>query len=246
MIVLDSTTRSLQIILSGAKNTTDAPWVASYEDVYPNVQPSGITRNAGSQNGTTNGVAAVTILSSPGGGSTAPARLLNNFSMANADAAAITPTIQYVDSTGSVTRKCFGPLTLQVNETLCYEDRMGWQVLDANGNLKTTPGTASSTADSKATSAGTAASTASSAASLANTVATSSGISASVASSAASLAGTKADSAGVSASVASSAASLANTKADSDGLAASQASSAASLADSKGSNAQSRLTSAGK
>lgn len=171
MIALDTTTRSLQVVLAGAKNTNDCPWTASYEDVAVAVQPQGNVAVAGLQQGTTNGATAVTILpanpqaaapaGSPPATGTLYFRRLKSFNLSNADLAAITVTVQFNDTTGSVTRKVFGPLTLQVNESLFYEDGSGWAALDANGNTKTTSGSAaSSTADSKAVSAAAVGSTA--------------------------------------------------------------------------------------
>ena len=64
MIVLDSTTRSLAIVLSGAKNTNDCPFVASYYD--ENLTPNFAAPTASSNPATTNGTTGVTPSSTAG------------------------------------------------------------------------------------------------------------------------------------------------------------------------------------
>jgi hypothetical protein len=130
MIVLDTSTRSLTIVLAGAKNTNDAPFVASYVD-----EPVGSTSSkaaASSNPSTTNGVTAVTVMSAPG---LAPGwrRRLVSFNLNNADLAAITLSIGYVDvSTTYVVFKC----TLQTLEQLVYEEGFGFRAYDSNGAEK--------------------------------------------------------------------------------------------------------------
>lgn len=245
MLILDTPTRSLEVILAAAKQTSDCPWQASYENTPTSrVAHSQIPQDMRNAIGVTNGVAAVTIMAGHGLLGAGFGRMLRSFTLANADTIPQSVTIRLNDN--GTTRAVIGPMTLDVNETLSYEETgRGWHVLDVAGSIKTTPDAGNLAATSKANSAAATVSTASSAASLANSLGASDGLAASVASSAASLSGSKADSDGLAASTASSAASLANTKATSAGTSASVASSAASLADSKGSNAQSRALSAG-
>lgn len=130
MIVLDTSARSLQIVLSGAKNTNDAPFVASYYD--ENLTPNFATPTASATPGTTNGVTAVTIMPAQG---LAPGwrRRLKSFNLNNADLAAITLSIQYVD--GATTYNLY-KITLQTLEQLVYEDGYGFSALDSGGAIK--------------------------------------------------------------------------------------------------------------
>lgn len=131
MILLDTVNRKLQVILAGAKTTSDCPWVASYADIGQ----SGFTMSgANSATGNTNGVTAVDTVASPAASTT---RQLKFFSLFNADTAAITPMIRYNDN-GTIYKVVAG--TLQVSETLAYNAENGWSVYDATGSLKTTVG----------------------------------------------------------------------------------------------------------
>ena len=147
MIVLDTTTGSLQIVLAGAKNTNDCPFVANYLD-----EPVGSTslKPAGSCNpGTTNGTTAVTIVPATG---LAPGwrRRLLSFNLNNADLAAVTVSIQYVDGATTYTLyKCI----LQTLEQLQYEEGFGFTTVDVNGAQKS-QAAATSSATSTAQAAG--------------------------------------------------------------------------------------------
>lgn len=159
MIVLNTQTRSLQVVLAGAKNTNDAPFVANWID-YPNSPAAGAAGEVpGATPGTTNGVTAVTIMAAPG---MYPqySRKLKSFNLNNADLAAITVSILYNDNgTTYALFKCI----LQTLEQLTYEDGFGFEALDANGAIKSqaaATSSATSLAQSSADSAGTRASVA--------------------------------------------------------------------------------------
>lgn len=135
MIILDTTARSLQILLSGAKTTNDCPFVSSWVDITSSTSaylPSALPSN-------TNGVTAVTIGSAPASGHTIQ---MKSFLVKNADTVASTFTIRYVYS--GPTNADVITVALQVNESLIYEDANGWYVLDSTGAIKTsvasTPG----------------------------------------------------------------------------------------------------------
>lgn len=149
MIVLNSATRSLKIVLAGAKNTNDCPFVASYVD-YPNSPNVGGAGEVPASNpGNTNGVTAVTIMDTP---ASYPnySRKLKSFNLNNADLAAVTVSIQYVDSAGST--YVLAKYTLQTLEQLSYEDGYGFEVLDPNGAIKSqAAATSSATSTAQAT-----------------------------------------------------------------------------------------------
>lgn len=151
MIALDLSTRSFSAVLSGAKSTVDASFVCTFVDEA--VTPNGISAPtvANSQVGTTNGVTAVTLVSAPASG-VGYRRRVKSLNLFNADNAAITITLQIVDTAGSVTTK-FQQITLQTLEMLNYEEGFGFETLDVNGAQKSQVGqtsSATSTADSKA------------------------------------------------------------------------------------------------
>lgn len=150
MIVLDNNTRSLQVVLAGAKNTNDCPFVASYLDEP--VSSTSAKAAASSNPNNTNGVTAVTILAAPGLAPSWRRRLLS-FNLNNADLAAITVSIQYNDN--GTTYNLY-KATLQTLEQLQYEEGYGFTCVDANGAAKSqaaATSSATSTAQLLATSA---------------------------------------------------------------------------------------------
>jgi hypothetical protein len=128
MIILDATTKSLQIKLGAAKTTNDLPFSTSYIDT------TGSSTTPGEQDGTSNGTTAVTVVGSP---ASATQRLVKSINIQNADTVASTVTVIY--NNNSTLRNVF-IATLAVGDQLIYEDGHGWSCLDSNGNLKTTGG----------------------------------------------------------------------------------------------------------
>lgn len=119
MILLDTTTRKLQVVLAGAKVTNDSPWVASYVDI---AQSGFAMTGANSATGNSNGVTAVDIVAVPAASTT---RQLKYFSLLNADTAAITVTIQYNDN---ATIRKMVTFILAVGQSLVYNAESGWIV----------------------------------------------------------------------------------------------------------------------
>lgn len=128
MILLDATTRKLQVLLAGALATNNSPWCASYADIATTTFAMSA---AASQLGNTNGVTAVDVLSAP---AASTSRQLKYFNLFNADTAAITATVRYNDNGTLYT---LVKVTLAVGEQLVYNQEAGWQIFDAAGNLKT-------------------------------------------------------------------------------------------------------------
>lgn len=124
MILLDTTTRKLELLLGGTVTTNQLPFVASYVDLTTT------TFTPASNAGQTNNASAVTLVDVP---ASSTQRQLKFLSIYNADTAAATVTIRLNDN--STLRKIF-VTTLAVGDTLLYADG-GWSAIDTNGKLKT-------------------------------------------------------------------------------------------------------------
>lgn len=200
MQFLDTIFKSYQIVLSAPETANKLPWEANWERYTPS-GVSGPDTSPVSQGGLTNGVTAVQVVPPPPNSN--QQLRLRNFLMSNADTAAATVLWQKVSTaTSPAVTRTLAQFVLQINETLQYNDNDGWQVLDANGEVKNSNtsslntaqstavsgGLTSSTAQSTATSNGTASSTATSVgliASQANSVSTSAGLASSASTSSA-------------------------------------------------------------
>ena len=125
MIVLDTTTRKLQVKLAGAKATNDSPVVATYVDVTTT------TYTPGSSNGATNGTTELDIVGVPGASTQRQVKLV---SVQNADTAAIELSVIYNDNG---TQRVMWKGTLAVGDNLLYTDGRGFNLYDSSGQLKT-------------------------------------------------------------------------------------------------------------
>ncbi len=121
MILLDTTTRSLEVLLSGSVGA-QAPWVAAWVDLV------GFT--PGALTGVTNNAVAVTVVPAPAG---VEKRQIKSFYLRNSDPSAIRVTLRYNDN--GTTRTLWTP-TLAPGDTLQFVDGDGFKVLDQNGNVK--------------------------------------------------------------------------------------------------------------
>jgi len=88
-IVLDTTTKKLQLILSAAPATTQPDWVVNYADANP---PAFVE---GSSGGTANGTTAVDIVASP---AASTRRVVSEVTVYNADTATVTAILRYNDN----------------------------------------------------------------------------------------------------------------------------------------------------
>lgn len=129
MIILDSTSRSIKIVLDAAKTTNDMPVVVSYGE---RPQTTGIfVSNTKLTN--SNGVTATEICAAPTASSLI--REVFHISVQNADTASKTVTINLVDTSTSY------PLfksVMAAADQLIYTTNSGWQLFDSSGNLKQT------------------------------------------------------------------------------------------------------------
>ncbi len=123
---LDTTTKSLELLLAGAITTNHVVYTVDYGQVANDNSTSAPKEG----NGVDNGGTAVTMVAAPGSNLV---REVLHLTVYNADTVAATVTIQVNDNTTK--RVCFKCI-LQTLESLSYESFSGWRVLDVNGNLK--------------------------------------------------------------------------------------------------------------
>jgi hypothetical protein len=111
MIVLDSTVKSLEIILAGSVTTNQLPYVLSYVDLLSTDQS---VSSVGSNDGVTNNGTAVSVLAAPAASHTRQVKFL---SVQNADTVPATLTVQYNDN---ATKRTIVKVTLAVGDNLVY------------------------------------------------------------------------------------------------------------------------------
>lgn len=126
MIILDTTTRKLQLKLSGAVTTNELPWVASYTDITV----SAFTPAA--SNGVTTGATAIDIVGVPGASTQ---RQVKFISVQNADTVAAEVSIIYNDN-GTLRTVWKG--ILAIGDNLQYLDSKGFVVITSSGQIKNT------------------------------------------------------------------------------------------------------------
>jgi len=113
MIILDATTKSLELTLGGAPATTQLPFVLAYVDRLTSDQS---VSAVGSTDGVTNSGTAVTVLAAPAAGHT---RQVTALTVPNVDTAVATVTLQY-NNAGTVRR--IAKVALDVGDNWIYED----------------------------------------------------------------------------------------------------------------------------
>ena len=135
MFNLDTTTRSIEVLLGGAVATNQLPIVASYADselpAYASFADLRLAQETQATNQTaTNNTSVVTAVAAPGSGDQ---RRLKYLSVYNADTAEAIPTVRLNDN--GTTRILAKP-TLAVGDTLYYVEGIGFYVMDTNGAMK--------------------------------------------------------------------------------------------------------------
>ncbi len=123
MIVLDTTSKSITIVMSGAAATTNPSFTAAYAD------NNGTTFTEGANDGVLNGTTPVTVVAAP---AASTRRIINTITVENNDTAAVTITVGYLN-TGNT--RVIVNVTLQVGDTWTTNG-----AYDNNGNLKQTSG----------------------------------------------------------------------------------------------------------
>lgn len=123
MLILDATTKTIEVDLAGAVTTTELPIVAVFVDVTTT------TYTPGSSDAITTGATAVTAVAAPGAATQRQVKLLTIY---NADAVAAVVTVQLNNNT---TIRPIVIITLAVGSTLVYTDGEGWRVINAAGEV---------------------------------------------------------------------------------------------------------------
>jgi hypothetical protein len=124
MIVLDTTSKSITIVMSGAAATTNPSYTTAYAD------NNGTSFTEGASDGVLNGTTAVTVVSAP---ASSTRRIVNTITVENNDTAAVTITVGYLNTAST---RVLAKVTLQVGDTWTTNG-----AYDTNGNLKQTMGT---------------------------------------------------------------------------------------------------------
>ena len=128
MLVLDTTTKSISVAMSGAATTTNPSYITAYSD------DTGTAFTEGSSDGALNGTSAVTVVSAP---AASTRRLIKTIYITNIDTVANTITVSYNDNS---TLRTIVKVTLQVGDTWSTDG-----TTDTNGSLKTVAGLVSLT-----------------------------------------------------------------------------------------------------
>ena len=127
MLILDTTTRSLQIVLAAAPAANQLPFVASYVDMS---QSAPALTAVNTNTGTTNSTTAVTLVAAP---AASTSRQIKYLSIQNQDTTSSTVTVEYNDN-GTLRVIC--TFLLAPNNTLVYSGDGGWKTLDSFGGIK--------------------------------------------------------------------------------------------------------------
>lgn len=123
-MILDATTKTIELILGAAATTNAMPVTVDYVDLTTT------TTLAGSSDTQSNGTTAVTIVAAP---AASTQRKVNALTVFNADTASKVVTIRL---NNNATLRNIISVTLQVGDTIGYSDTGGWYLLDSDGNLK--------------------------------------------------------------------------------------------------------------
>jgi len=132
-MILDATTKSIEIDLDGAVAANQLPVFVSYADHTASAFTPGASDTQ------TNNTTAVTIVAAP---ASATQRQVKNITVYNADTAAAVVTIQ-LNNDGTL--RTLVKVTLDPGDTLIYDYGLGWKVLDSTGAMKALAGEHAST-----------------------------------------------------------------------------------------------------
>lgn len=124
MLVLDSTTDTLEVDLLAAHTTNALPFFVSYRDITPSAY------TPGNQFGNSNGTTDVVLCSAP---AASTQRVIDHILIRNADTVSHTVTVRFVDNT---TEYNVYQAIIASGDMLQYNDGQGWTVLSNNGSLK--------------------------------------------------------------------------------------------------------------
>ena len=124
LLILDATTKSIEVAMSGAAATTNPDFTAAWAD------NTGSVFTEGASDGALNGTSAVTLVAAP---AAATRRTIKTITIENKDTAAVTLTISYNNNS---TLRTIAVVTLNIGDTWTTDG-----TFDTNGSLKQTLGT---------------------------------------------------------------------------------------------------------
>lgn len=127
-MILDTTTRKLQILLGAAVAANQLPVTVDY------VQFTSTTTTPALQLSTTNNTTAVDILPAP---ASSTQRKVNFISIVNKDTDFVNVTVRLDDN--GTTYNYVSSMVLAPNCTLQFTDTRGWSIIDSNGNILIAP-----------------------------------------------------------------------------------------------------------
>ena len=134
LFILDATTKSIEVAMSGAPATTNPDFTAAWAD------DTGSAFTEGSTDGALNGTSAVTLVAAP---AAATRRVIKSLTIENKDTAAVTITVSY---NNNGTLRTIVKVTLNVGDTWTLNG-----AYDTNGSLKQTLGTVNLTSGATGT-----------------------------------------------------------------------------------------------
>ena len=105
ILVLDATTKSIVVAMSGAAATTNPDFTSAYGD------DTGSAFTEGANDGALNGTSSVTLVAAP---ASSTRRVVKNITIENKDTAAVTLTISYNNNS---TLRTIAKVTLAVGDT---------------------------------------------------------------------------------------------------------------------------------
>ena len=121
MLILDATTKSIVVAMSGAAATTNPDFTAAYAD------NNGTNFTEGANDGALNGTASVTLVAAP---AASTRRTIKSITIENKDTAAVTITVSYNNNS---TLRTIAKVTLNVGDTWTTDG-----TFDTYGSLKGT------------------------------------------------------------------------------------------------------------
>jgi hypothetical protein len=123
LLILDSTSKSIVVAMSGAAATTNPDFTAAWAD------NNGTTFTEGASDGALNGTSSVTLVAAP---AASTRRTVKTITIENKDTAAVTITVSY---NNAATLRTIAKVTLQVGDTWTMDG-----TFDTTGSLKQTAG----------------------------------------------------------------------------------------------------------
>src|SRR4051812_36273802 len=118
-MILDATTRKLQILMDATATTTESPCVANWVDMTTT------TTTPGSSNSISTGTTAVDVVAAP---AASTQRVIQSMAVYNADTVNRTVTVRYNDN---ATTRIIAKVLLNPGQSLSYTAGAGWQVVTA-------------------------------------------------------------------------------------------------------------------